>query len=201
MFDRRFPPFPIENHRRFCGYEAYPGSLVWGAGVLQMYKYNMSEGGDADDHYFHRIINTACVLRAAASLPLNSDIRLKFCCSICNFLTSRKRREEGALSLPLSLPPSLLPRSIDRPTLRQLFSASFLFSLVCRLLSIAIYSLPPLLTSPFLFPSSSMNANSSIDTLSISHFVPPIPACFPFSLPPRGREMFRAMAGKLPRRS
>ena len=39
----------------------------------------------------------------------------------------------------------------------------------------------PLLTSSFLPlfpPPPSMNANSSIDTLSISHFVPPIPACF-----------------------
>ena len=117
---------------------------------------------------------------------LDGDIQLMLRSPIRNFLTSRR---EPCFLLPLS------PSTVHRATYfeerregekggRQLFFASFLFSLVCRLPSIEIYSLPPYF--PCSLPPSpppSMNANSSIDTLSISHFVPPILACFLLPLP------------------
>ena len=102
--------------------------------------------------------------------------------------------ERSLVSFSLSLPPSTVHRA-------TYFEKGGREAIVLRLISLLAClpiafdrdlfppSLLPLLTSSSLFPlfppPPSMNANSSIDTLSISHFVPPIPACLlsPPSLP------------------
>ena len=157
--DRRFPPFPSSE-----------------SSAVTMICSQSTMGLNASPSR-HRRKHTSSFSFILANLQfqeycLDGDIQLMLRSPIRNFLTSRR---EPCFLLPL--PPSTVHRATyfeeGEKGGRQLFFASFLFSLVCRLPSIEIYSLPPLLTSSSLFPlfppPPSMNANSSIDTLSISH--------------------------------